>query len=159
MKRSNHHHNRRHHHHHHEADDGHSHSPGTGHNHHHDHDHLHSHVHVNADAERAEAIGKLADTFVDSFRKASDKQAFLKLAGIPSNRKGSDGLTMHLVDVAISTNWQVGTASPAFASKELTYLPYPGEMIRERETMTFTYVSMTAREDVDLIELMDIGKI
>ncbi len=146
------------HHHHHHADEHESKAPGCGHNNHHDHEHLHSHVHVDAEAERAEAMRKLADTFVDSFRKASDKQAFLKLAGIPSSRAGRDGLTMHLVDVAINSSWQVGTASPAFASKELTYLPYPGKMIRERETLTFTYVSLTERSDVDLAELISPPK-
>ena len=57
---------------------------------------------------------------------------------------------MHLVDVSIAANWQIGTASPAFASRELVYLPFPGPMVAARETMTFTYVSLTERRDMDL---------
>ena len=41
-----------------------------------------------------------------------------------------------------------------FASRELVYMPFPGTMISERETMTFTYVSLTERNDVDLIDLL-----
>ena len=33
-------------------------------------------------------------------------------------------------------------------------MPFPGEMIDERETMTLTYVSLSAREDVDLVTLL-----
>lgn len=61
---------------------------------------------------------------------------------------------MHLVDAAITSNWQIGTASPAFASRELVYLPYPGGMISSRETMIFTYVSLTERRDVALTDIL-----
>ncbi|MEL7184305.1 MAG: hypothetical protein AAGK57_11750, partial [Pseudomonadota bacterium] len=39
------------------------------------------------------------------------------------------GPTMKLVDVHLKTEWQVGTASPSFGSRELSYLPYPGDMV------------------------------
>ncbi len=93
-------------------------------------------------------------SFVDGFRAAEDKNSFLRIAGVPFHREGPDGLTLHLVDAAITANWQIGTASPAFASRELVYLPYPGKMISARESMTFTYVSLTHREDVPLSDLL-----
>ena len=134
---------------------GHSHSQSHSHPHDHNHgpdaDHLHSHVHGGSNRERADEIQTLATSFVQGFRAASDKTSYLRLAGVPFSREGTDGLKLHLVDAAISANWQIGTASPAFGSRELVYMPYPGEMVQERETMTFTYVSLTERQDVDLI--------
>jgi hypothetical protein len=93
--------------------------------------------------------------FIEGFRLAADKPSHVKLAGIPVSRPGPDGLTMHLVDVAIETRWQMGTASPAFASRELVHLPYPAKMVTEREDMHFTYVSLTHREDVPLRDLLE----
>lgn len=136
------------------------------HSHHHDHthdehhhhghnqtpaEHLHSHPHPQEAGEEQIA---LSEAFVDGFRNAQDKTSYLRLAGIPFTRKGSDGLSMYLVDVAINTNYQVGTASPAFASRELAYLPFPGSMVTNLETMSFTYVSLTMREDVPLLDLL-----
>lgn len=142
-----------HHSHHHEGD--HSHDHGVGHNHTHDHDHMHSHVHVDPKKERQIRLQSLAASFIDGFRKAEDKPAFMELAGIPVSRVGSDGLKMHLVDTVIESKWQLGTASPAFAQRDLVYLPYPASMVEERETMTFVYVSLTERADIDLVEALD----
>lgn len=150
-----HHHGHGHHHHHHDHDHTHDHHHGVGHNHAHDHgDHLHSHVHGDAAKERAEELRVLSTAFLDGYRKAGDKTSFLRVAGVPFKRAGADGLAMHLVETKIECKWQLGTASPAFGSRELVYLPYPGEMVTERETMTFTYVSLTARADVDLTEIL-----
>lgn len=144
------------HNHHGHAHDHNNHHHGPGHNHSHDHaDHLHSHVHGDTNKNRTEELKVLATSFVENFRTAEDKTSYLRLAGIPFQRKGDDGLTMSLVDTAINANWQIGTASPAFASRELVYMPFPGNMISHRESMTFTYVSLTQREDVDLLTLLE----
>ena len=116
---------------------------------------MHSHVGADPEKERRDRLQALAASFIDSFRKSDDKPALLELAGIPASRTGSDGLRMHLVDTAIETKWQLGTASAAFASRELVFLPYPAAMVRERETMIFTYVSLTQRRDIDLLDLLD----
>ncbi len=144
-----HHHTHSHDHHHHDHD----------HHHHHGHnhggaDHLHSHVHGASDAERADELQALATSFIDGFRSAEDKTSYLRLAGVPFHQAGKDGLVQHLVDAKIVSNWQIGTASPAFASRELVYMPFPGSMVSERETMTFTYVSLTERLDMDLIDIL-----
>lgn len=134
--------------------DHHHHHHGPGHNHAHDHEHMHSHVHTDSKRERLDRLQALAASFIDGFRKADDKPAFLELAGIPPRRDGSDGLKQHLVDAAIESKWQLGTASPAFASRELVHLPYPAAMVQERETMRFTYVSLTERADIDLLDIL-----
>ena len=132
---------------HHVHDIGHNHAHGPA-------EHLHSHVKGRTGRDRAEEVQVLAASFVTSFRQAEDKNSYLRLSGIPFERTGRDGLAMKLIDAAIVTNWQIGTASPAFASRELVYMPFPGDMITPRETMTFTYVSLTEREDVDLVDLL-----
>jgi hypothetical protein len=138
---------------HHHGENGHEAAHGPGHNHSHaDANHLHSHPHGRNEDHRAEELAILCAAFVEGFRASSDKASYLKLAGIPFTRTGSDGLTMYLVDVSIASHWQMGTASPAFGSRQLSYLPYPGPMITEHEAMSFTYVSMTEREDVGLTE-------
>jgi len=145
-------------------DMGHGH--GHHHHHHHDHhhphdhnhaasDHLHSHVHGATAADRAEELQALSVSFMDGFRSAEDKTSYLRLAGVPFHRPGKDGLVQHLVDAKIVSNWQVGTASPAFASRELAYMPFPGSLVQARETMTFTYVSLTERSDIDLLEILN----
>lgn len=144
------------HHHHHHHDHSHGHVHGPGHNHAHEADHLHSHVGGDAARERAQEAQVLAAAFLDGFRAAEDKTSFLRLAGVPFKIDGEDGLAMHLVEAGISSSWQLGTASPAFGSRELVYLAYPKEMIGERETMTFTYVSLTERLDVDLMEVISM---
>ena len=59
------------------------------------------------------------------------------LAGVPLERPdGEGGAPLKLVDVRIISEWQVGTASPSFGSRELSYLPFPGEMVRERINMS-----------------------
>lgn len=130
-----------------------NHHGGAGHNHPR-HDHLYSHTHGDSANERREELKVLATAFVNGFRLSVDKTSYLRLANIPFQREGSDGLKMHLVDVQIISNWQIGTASPAFASRELSYMPYPGKMVTERETMQFTYVSLTERADTDLLEIL-----
>lgn len=135
---------------------GHSHEHGVGHNHvHADHDHMHSHVHVDPSKERLDRLQALATSFIDGFRKADDKPAFMELAGIPTVRIGSDGLKMHLIDTVIESKWQLGTASPAFAQRDLVYLPYPASMVEERERMIFVYVSLSERADIDLVAALD----
>jgi MFS family permease len=76
------------------------------------------------------------------------------IAGVPLEIDGSDGLPLKLVDVRLTTEWQVGTASPSFGSRELSYLPFPGEMIAERTNMGFVYVSMDEKKEVDLRDFM-----
>ncbi len=53
--------------------------------------------------------------------------SYLRLAGVPLEKPGrGGGPSLKLVDVKLTTEWQVGTASPSFGSRELSYLPYPG---------------------------------
>jgi hypothetical protein len=146
--------------HHHRHDHGHYHQHDHGHHHHgpgHNHElaeHLHSHVHGDSRRREKEELQVLCASFIDGFRDAADKNSYLRLAEVPFQMQGPDGLAMHLVDAEISSNWQIATASPAFGSRELVYLPFPGEMISRRETMNFTYVSLTSRKDVDLRQII-----
>lgn len=139
-----------HHHHHHDHD--HSHAPhGHGHNHAHG-DHLHSHMHH---ADEAADLQVLATQFIEGFLQAGDKTSYLKLAGVPFERPSKDGdKALKLIDVELTTDWQVGTASPSFGSRELSYLPFPGEMVQERTNMSLIYVSMDEKSTLDIRDFL-----
>ncbi len=139
----------------HPHDHDHHHNHGPGHNHAHG-DHLHSHMHEH---DEAADIQVLATQFIDGFVQATDKSSYLKLAGVPFERPGTGGQkALKLVDVELKTDWQVGTASPSFGSRELSYLPFPGEMIRERTNMSLIYVSMDERAALDIRDFLKSKK-
>ena len=119
------------------------------HGHNHDHaDHLHSHI---SESDSADDLQVLTAQFIDGFRAAKDKAAYLRIAGVPLEIDDpAGGPALKLVDVTLTTEWQVGTASPSFGSRELSYLPYPGEMVAERTNMGFVYVSLDAKLCRDL---------
>ncbi|KAA2314219.1 hypothetical protein DL237_04295 [Pseudooceanicola sediminis] len=138
-----HHHHGHHDDHHHDHTHGHDHRPpAQGHNGAHAH-HLHSHAKPEDDAADLQV---LTAQFIDGFVTAADKASYLKLAGVPLERAGQGGETaLKLVDIELKTEWQVGTASPSFGSRELSYLPFPGQMVRERTNMSLVYVSSSEK--------------
>ncbi|MEO0401133.1 MAG: hypothetical protein AAF214_02035 [Pseudomonadota bacterium] len=116
--------------------------------HNHAADHLHSHL---KPEDEAADLQVLCAQFIEGFREAKDKAAYLNIAHVPLEIPcSSGGPGLKLVDVALTTEWQVGTASPSFGSRELSYLAFPGDMIIERTNMAFVYVSSQRREDRDL---------
>ena len=145
-----------HHHHDHHDHHDHDHAPhGAGHNHSHP-DHLHSHMHGE---DEAADLQVLATQFIDGFLQAKDKTSYLKLDGVAFERPGAGGdKVLKLVDVELKTDWQVGTASPSFGSRELSYLPYPGEMVRERTNMSLIYVSMDEKSTLDIRDFLQSRK-
>lgn len=134
--------------------------PARGHNHPPDHEHLHSHLHGGQKAGQPGAQrddnALLADALMEGFDAAEDKASFLRMARIPQHLHAKDGSTLRLVDVELRYAYQVATASPAFSTEELVYLPFPANMIRERATMVFVYVSLRERRDVDLSEMINL---
>ena len=136
-------------------DHHHHHDDHTAHGHGHNHaqpDHLHSHIH---DPDRAAELQILSAQFIDGFVQARDKTSYLRLAGVPFERDGAEGKgSLKLVDVQLSTEWQVGTASPGFGTRQLSYLPFPGEMVRERTNMGFLYISISERQVLDLRDFL-----
>ncbi len=124
--------------------------------HNHSHDHLHSHM---PPEDEAAELQVLATQFIDGFVKAADKTAYLRLAGVPFERPGASGTTaLKLVDVSLTTEWQVGTASPSFGSLELSYLPFPGELVSERTNMALVYVSVEEKSLLDIREFLSHRK-
>ncbi len=125
--------------------------PPHSHNHSHE-DAFHTHMHP---ADEAGDVQVLATQFVDGFVQAGDKTAYLRLAGVPFERPGAEGPTaLKLVDVELKTEWQVGTASPSFGSPELSYLPYPGQMVTERTNMALIYVSKREKVSLDVRDFL-----
>jgi len=136
----------------HDHGDHHHHHPhGPGHNQGHP-GHLHSHM--LAEDEAAD-LQVLAAQFIDGFVQAADKASYLRLAGVPFERPGVGGAkALKLVDVELKTDWQVGTASPSFGSRELSYLPFPGSMVKARTNMALVYVSMDEKSVLDIRDFL-----
>lgn len=97
----------------------------------------------------------LERAFIDGFRQAGDKQGFLRLARIPLElaRPGRPGLK--LMQVMIADVFEVGRASPGFASRELVYHPLPGKLVTARARLLFRYVSADELCELGLAELLD----
>ncbi|MEO1276337.1 MAG: hypothetical protein AAFV96_13430 [Pseudomonadota bacterium] len=115
-------------------------------------DHLHSHM---GEQDAAAELQVLTTQFIDGFREARDKAAYLRLAGVPLEiADPQGGAPLKLVDVTLRTDWQVGSAAPSFGTRELSYLPFPGSMIAERTNLAFVYVSLDRRRDVDLRDFL-----
>ena len=110
---------------------------------------LHSHI---SETDLKEDILLLSTEFIDGFTQSNDKMAFLTLSGFPSEIESkTGGPSLKLVNTRIETNWQLGTASPSFGRQELTYLPYPKELVTIVTNMIFTYVSLHEKQEVNLI--------
>lgn len=107
------------------------------------------------DEDEAADLQVLATQFTDGFVNAADKASYLRLAGVPFEKPGLGGDTaLKLVDVELKTEWQVGTASPSFGSRDLSYLPYPGSMVTERTNMSLVYVSMDEKVTTDIRDFL-----
>lgn len=127
------------------AQAGHGHNHAMG-------DHLHSHMHHE---DEAADLQVLATQFIEGFLQATDKTSYLKLAGVPFERPGKGSAkALKLIDVELKTDWQVGTASPSFGSRELSYLPFPGPMVQERTNMSLIYVSMDEKSTLDIRDFL-----
>ena len=116
-------------------------------------EHLHSHLN---EEDAAADLQVLTTQFIDGFVQAADKTSYLKLAGVPLERPGLGGeKALKLVDVQLKTEWQVGTASPSFGSRELSYMPYPKQLVRERCNMSLVYVSIDEKDTIDIRDFLE----
>ena len=117
----------------------------------HEHDGLlHSHI---SERDKNNDILTLSSEFIEGFTHSSDKMAYLKISGFPSELASSTGgAPLKLINARIETCWQIGTASPSFGKTELTYLPYPKELVTFVTNMIFTYVSLDEKQEVDLLK-------
>jgi hypothetical protein len=102
-----------------------------------------------------DATEPLEGAFVDGFRAARDKRAFLALAGVPLEFEPEDGPGLKLLEVRIEDGFQVGSASPGFASRELVYQPLPGPLIRQNTRLFLVYVSAAERRELSLRDALD----
>jgi hypothetical protein len=117
--------------------------PGYGHAQPHDHagNHVHSHENAAIDHEEMKAVEA---AFIAGFRDAPDKQAFLRLSGIPLSLERPGQTALKLIEVKLADKFQVGSASPGFATRELSYQPLPAALVAQTTTLAFVYVSVDA---------------
>lgn len=101
-----------------------------------------------------DAAARLEQAFIDGFRAAEDKQAFIRLAGIPFDLGAHGEPAFKLVEVRIEEDWTVGAVSPGFGAAQLAHHPLPAEMISRIARVVFDYVSRTERREVPLGQLL-----
>jgi hypothetical protein len=92
--------------------------------------------------------------FVEGFRAASDKQAFLALARIPLELAAPDGPGLKLVQVLLEDTVEVGRASRGFASRELVYQPLPAKLVTSETRLRFRYISADAVRELSLADVI-----
>ena len=116
----------------------------------HEHDGLlHSHI---SERDKNNDILTLSSEFIEGFTHSSDKMAYLKISGFPNELASSTGgPSLKLINARIETCWQIGTASLSFGKTELSYLPYPKELVTFVTNMIFTFVSLDEKQEVDLL--------
>jgi hypothetical protein len=104
---------------------------------------------MSAHARDTEQERLLELAFIQGFRAASDKRAFLELAGVPLEiREG--GAVYSLMQVALNQSYEVGSAGPGFGGRDLVYHPLPGAMVRETHELRFIYLSIGGRAEFSL---------
>jgi hypothetical protein len=91
--------------------------------------------------------------FIEGFRAASDKQAFLMLARIPLELAVRDGPGLKLVQVLLEDTVEVGRASRGFASRELVYQPLPATLVTSATRLRFRYISAETVRELSLAEV------
>ena len=96
----------------------------------------------------------LESAFIDGFRGAGDKQGFLRLAHIPLELHQPDRPGLKLMQVLVEEVFEVGRASPGFASRELVYHPLPGPLVTARAKLRFRYVSAEDLSELSLAEVL-----
>ena len=117
----------------------------------HEHDGiLHSHI---SETDKNKDILILSSEFIEGFIHSSDKMAYLKISGFPNELASeTGGPPLKLINARVETCWQIGTASPSFGRAELTYLPYPKELVTFATNMVFTFVSLDEKQELDLLQ-------
>lgn len=116
------------------------------------HDDLHTHAHPHA-GEAAEELQAVEAAFIAGFREASDKQAFLRLSGIPLSLERPGATALKLIEVKLTDKYQVGSASPGFATRELSYQPLPAALVGHGTSLTFVYVAVDSLVEKPLAEI------
>jgi hypothetical protein len=135
---------------------------GHGHPHAHDeaHDHGGEHVHRHDEAGTAnqEELKAIEAAFIAGFRDAPDKQAFLRLAGIPLSLERPGKTALKLIEVRLADTYRVGSASPGFATRELSYQPLPAALLEQSTALAFIYVAVDAVIEKTLGAVMSRGE-
>lgn len=120
------------------------------------HSDVHTHPHPHA-GENAEELKAVETAFIAGFRDAPDKQAFLRLSNIPLSLERPGATALKLIEVKLTDSYQVGSASPGFATRELSYQPLPAALVGHSTNLSFVYVAVDSVVEKPLSEIWDLG--
>jgi hypothetical protein len=134
---------------------------GHGHDHH-GHDHGHDNHHARAHDKVAEhqhrqwheeELKEVETAFIAGFRDAPDKQAFLRLSGVPLGLERAGQTSLKLIEVKLEDTFTIGSASPGFGTRELSYQPLPAALVARATKLRFVYVSVDDLAEKSLAEV------
>jgi len=77
--------------------------------------------------------------FADGFRQASDPTSFLRLAQVPFEFTGADGVRLVLLRVELDAIADVGAITPHLGGTSFRYDPLPARMVSRRNRLRFVY--------------------
>lgn len=101
---------------------------------------------------------RLEHAFIDGFRAAQDKQAFLHLSGIPYELDADGAPSLKLIEIRVEETFEVGSVTRGFASPELVHHALPAEMIGRHTRLSFAYVSTHERRELRFAEIVAMGQ-
>ena len=104
-----------------------------------------------------ERLHLMEAAFIDGFRRAPNKLAFLLLARVPLEIDDAGAEGLKLIEIKLDERYEVGSAHPGFGSRDLVYQPLPGEMIKSETHLLFVYVSRSGRTELGFADLAAKG--
>jgi hypothetical protein len=94
--------------------------------------------------------------FVDGFRQASDPTSFLRLAQVPFELTGTDGVRLVLLRVEVDAIADVGAITPHLGGTSFRYDPLPGRMVSRRSRLRFVYFDGQGLRALGLAEVRSL---
>jgi hypothetical protein len=104
-------------------------------------------------------LDKVESAFVESFFTATDQASFLRLACIPFEIAGADGVELKLLRVEIDALTDVGSLTPHLGGGTFRYDPLPANFVSQRRRLRFVYFDETDLRALSYAELRDAERI
>ena len=115
---------------------------------------------TDADRMDHDTYHRLESIFVEGYRAAQDKLAYLRLTHIPfempADPDSDSDSRMHLRSVEIDEVFEVGSITPAFGTNRLMHQLYPHAMVECRRSLKFRYVHRGGTVEKSLRELFGL---
>jgi hypothetical protein len=92
--------------------------------------------------------------FVCGFNAATDPTSFLRLAHIPFEAAGADGVKLQLLRVETDESVDIASLSPALGGKAMRYDPLPAKLVSRRRRLRFVYFDGISTQHLTFTEAL-----